>query len=240
MADASELNLLYSILRDAARGRRQVTYVDLAHQYNLHSGTSHGPRGVWDEPLGDLNRQLAETDQPPLSGVVVLKSTGEPGQDFWGSCGRVPSRPSDPVQRQSLYARILEEVFAHPWPETLPTGSAAHRVQEWDALLAPERPPLHLDADGVLRIAGTRVTLDTVVGAYLDGASAEEIALGYDALQLPDVHAALGFYLRHRPMVEAYLSRREAEIAQVRSQNQCRWPVGDVRERLMARRVRAS
>jgi hypothetical protein len=39
-----------------------------------------------------------------------------------------------------------------------------------------ERVPLHTDADGVVRVAGTRVTLDTVVGAFEAGATAEEIA----------------------------------------------------------------
>ncbi len=34
---------------------------------------------------------------------------------------------------------------------------------------------LSRDADDVIRVGGTRVTLDTVVGAYRDGASAEEI-----------------------------------------------------------------
>jgi hypothetical protein len=41
--------------------------------------------------------------------------------------------------------------------------------------LVPKAPPLHLDADGVMRVGGTRVTLDTVVGAYEEGATIEDI-----------------------------------------------------------------
>ena len=36
--------------------------------------------------------------------------------------------------------------------------------------------PIHTDANGVVRVAGTRVTLDTLVGAFETGATAEEIA----------------------------------------------------------------
>ena len=39
-----------------------------------------------------------------------------------------------------------------------------------------ERVPIHTDADGVVRVAGTRVTLDTIVAAFDAGAAAEEIA----------------------------------------------------------------
>ena len=39
-----------------------------------------------------------------------------------------------------------------------------------------ESVPIHTDADGVVRVAGTRVTLDTIVAAFDAGAAAEEIA----------------------------------------------------------------
>ena len=35
-----------------------------------------------------------------------------------------------------------------------------------------ERVPIHTDADGVVRVAGTRVTLDTIVAAFDAGATA--------------------------------------------------------------------
>lgn len=44
--------------------------------------------------------------------------------------------------------------------------------------------PLITDANGVVRIQGTRVTLDTVVTAFLEGATAEEILEQYPSLQL--------------------------------------------------------
>ena len=106
--------------------------------------------------------------------------------------------------------------------------------------LLPQRPPVHLDDDGVLRVGGTRVTLDTVVGAYQDGASPEEIVLAYDALELDEVYGALSFYLRRRTAVEAYLTVRRQQADAVRAENQRRFPTQGVRERLLARRRSAS
>lgn len=41
--------------------------------------------------------------------------------------------------------------------------------------VVPDPVPLDTDRDGVFRVGGTRVTLDTVVGAFTDGATPEEI-----------------------------------------------------------------
>ena len=62
-----------------------------------------------------------------------------------------------------------------------------------------EPVPLVADADGRLRVSGTRITLDTVVTAFGDGATAEEIVQQYPSLRLGDVYAILTFYIRRRP-----------------------------------------
>ena len=64
--------------------------------------------------------------------------------------------------------------------------------------LKTDPPPVRQDAHGVLRVADTRVTLDSLVDLYDQGASAEEIALSFEALDLHEVYAALGYYLAHR------------------------------------------
>ena len=58
-----------------------------------------------------------------------------------------------------------------------------------------ERVPIHTDADGVVRVAGTRVTLDTIVAAFDAGAAAEEIAEQYSSVPLPDVYSVITYYL---------------------------------------------
>jgi hypothetical protein len=39
--------------------------------------------------------------------------------------------------------------------------------------------PLHVDANGVIRVSGTHVPLDTLVSAFSEGATAEEITQQY-------------------------------------------------------------
>ena len=68
-----------------------------------------------------------------------------------------------------------------------------------------ERVPIHTDADGVVRVAGTRVTLDTIVAAFDAGATAEEeIAQQYSSIALADVYSVITYYLRHKTAVSAY------------------------------------
>jgi uncharacterized protein (DUF433 family) len=98
-----------------------------------------------------------------------------------------------------------------------------------------ETIPLETDADGVIRMHGSRVTLDTVVGAFTDGATAEEIVQQYPTLGLADVYAVIGYYLHRRAEVDAYLSRRQEQGERVREQNESRFNPHGVRERLIAR-----
>src|SRR5262249_31390341 len=108
-----------------------------------------------------------------------------------------------------------------------------YRRSQFMSLLVAEEPmPLITDADGVVRVGGTRVTLDTLVAAFQEGATAEAIAEQYPSLSLADVYTAIGYYLRHRTEVDAYLGRRRQHAAQVRQENEAKFnPVG-IRDRL--------
>jgi uncharacterized protein (DUF433 family) len=101
--------------------------------------------------------------------------------------------------------------------------------------IEPETFPLTIDSDKMIRVGGTRVTLDTVVYSFKDGATAEEIALRYPALTLTDVYAAITYYLRHQSEVEVYLKERKDQATQLQQEIEQRFnPVG-IRERLLAR-----
>ena len=101
---------------------------------------------------------------------------------------------------------------------------------------ATETLPLDMGDDGVIRVSKTRVTLDTLVKAFAEGATAEEIAQQYPSVPLADVYSVIGYYLRQNREVETYLSERRANAEQIRNQNEMRQnPVG-IRERLVARR----
>jgi uncharacterized protein (DUF433 family) len=95
--------------------------------------------------------------------------------------------------------------------------------------------PLATDADGVVRLGGTRVTLDTLVTAFREGATAEAIAEQYPSLHLDQVYTIIGYYLRHQSEVNTYLQRRRQEAAQVRQENEARFPPLGIRDRLLPR-----
>ncbi len=99
-----------------------------------------------------------------------------------------------------------------------------------------ERVPIRTDADGVIRVAGTRVTLDTLVAAFDAGATAEAIALQYSSVGLADVYSVIAYYLRHKLEICNYLQKRRAEAATVRAQTEREFPAAGVRDRLVARR----
>jgi uncharacterized protein (DUF433 family) len=97
--------------------------------------------------------------------------------------------------------------------------------------------PLQTDSDGTVRVGGTRVTLDTVINAHLHGATPPDIARQYPAIQLADVYAVLGYYLRHTAAVDAYLREREQAADQIRQEMEKQFDPAGVRERLEQRRT---
>ena len=97
--------------------------------------------------------------------------------------------------------------------------------------------PLRTDEDGVIRVGGTRVTLDTVIGAYKGGADAEEMAWQYPRLDLADVHMVIGHYLRHREEVEAYLAQGQRQAEEVRRLIESQMDPHGIRDRLLARKA---
>jgi uncharacterized protein (DUF433 family) len=64
--------------------------------------------------------------------------------------------------------------------------------------------------EGVYRVAGTRVSLDSIVYAFLDGHTAESIQQSFPVLTLEQVYGAITYYLAHQEAIEAYLREQEA------------------------------
>ena len=96
--------------------------------------------------------------------------------------------------------------------------------------------PITLSKDGVARVGGTRVTLDTVVRAFTRGATAEEIAQQYPSLNLSDIYATISYYLQHRDEVDQYLAKRKKHAQAVKRENQKKFDQSGIRERLLARK----
>jgi uncharacterized protein (DUF433 family) len=99
----------------------------------------------------------------------------------------------------------------------------------------PIAVPLRLDEDGTVRMADSRVTLDTVLGAYLRGDTPEEIAAGFPSVPMTDIYATIAWYLRHREQVDAYLQQGAADGEAWRRFWESRYDKAALRERLLAR-----
>jgi uncharacterized protein (DUF433 family) len=102
--------------------------------------------------------------------------------------------------------------------------------------IQPITAPLAADSNGVIKIAGSRVTLDTVIGAFMRGATAEEIAQQYPSITLADVYATISYYLQHQDEVDKYLEKRRKHAKAVREQNKKRFDQSGIRARLLARK----
>lgn len=71
--------------------------------------------------------------------------------------------------------------------------------------------------DGGYRVAGTRVSLDSIVYAFRRGASPESITRSFPTLTLEEVYGVITFYLANRAEVDEYLKRGDAEFEALRA-----------------------
>ena len=63
--------------------------------------------------------------------------------------------------------------------------------------------------DGAYRVAGSRVSLDSIVHCFQEGLSAEGIAESFPTLTLEQVYGAIAFYLANQPLVDEYIRQGE-------------------------------
>jgi uncharacterized protein (DUF433 family) len=68
------------------------------------------------------------------------------------------------------------------------------------------------ERDGGFYVAGTRVSLDSVVIRFQEGASPERIVQSFPALKLSQVYGAIAYYLENEQMINEYLAEGEREL----------------------------
>jgi hypothetical protein len=78
--------------------------------------------------------------------------------------------------------------------------------------------------------------LDSVIYAFREGSTAEQILEQYPSLRLADVYAVISYYLRHGEEVDAYVEEQRRQAEEVRRQDEARFDRSGIRERLLARR----
>jgi uncharacterized protein (DUF433 family) len=66
--------------------------------------------------------------------------------------------------------------------------------------------------DGGYWIAGTRISLDSIIAAFSRGAAPETIRRSFPLLTLEQVYGAITFYLAHENEIDEYLQRSDADL----------------------------
>jgi len=100
-----------------------------------------------------------------------------------------------------------------------------------------ETIPLKMNKDGVILVSKTRVTLDTIIAAFTEGATAEEIAYQYPVVPLADIYSVIGYYLHQKKEMDTYLKRCAKVAEEVRKRNEAKLNATGIRERLLARKT---
>jgi uncharacterized protein (DUF433 family) len=90
------------------------------------------------------------------------------------------------------------------------------------------------ERNGGLYVAGTRVSLDSIVQCFNDGMSPETILGEFDTVTLAQVYGAIAHYLENQAAVDVYRVRQKPRSERMR---QAAEPLpADLRQRLEAAR----
>lgn len=84
--------------------------------------------------------------------------------------------------------------------------------------------PLHTDEHGRMLVGNTRVTLDSLIGFYRQGETAEDLHEGFPTVPLAHIYAVIAYYLANEAEVDAYLKAREEIAERVRHEWESRNP----------------
>lgn len=90
------------------------------------------------------------------------------------------------------------------------------------------------ERNGNYYVAGTRISLDSIVHAFRRGESPETICQNFELLRLEEVYGAIVYYLANQADVDAYLIRQDERWA--KGKHRAESLPADLRERLMRAR----
>lgn len=92
------------------------------------------------------------------------------------------------------------------------------------------------EREGGYYVAGSRVSLASMIFAFREGASPENIRQDFPSLSLAQVYGAIAFYLTHPEETEAYLQRLTAQWQELERRGQP--PGGELEKNLERARQR--
>jgi len=76
--------------------------------------------------------------------------------------------------------------------------------------------------EGAYRVAGSRVSLDSIVYCFREGLSPESTAESFPTLTLEQVYGAIAFYLANQRMVDEYLREGERLAGELQAESRRR------------------
>jgi uncharacterized protein (DUF433 family) len=90
------------------------------------------------------------------------------------------------------------------------------------------------ERDGNYYVAGTRISLDSIVHAFRRGESPETICQNFEVLRLEEVYGAIAYYVANQTDIDSYLIRQNEKWAEGKRNAE---PLSsDLRERLIRAR----
>ena len=89
-------------------------------------------------------------------------------------------------------------------------------------------------------MTGSRVTLDSLVHQFKNGATAEQIQEDFPSLALSDIYSIIAYYLQKSNEVADYLREQAHAVKELRNELESSFETKDLRERLRQRRAQAA
>ena len=92
------------------------------------------------------------------------------------------------------------------------------------------------ERDGGLFVAGSRISLASIISEFREGASPEAIRQNFPSLSLPQIYGAIAFFLNHPERSEEYLRDLNGKWEDL--QRSAHPPSEDLQQRIEAARNR--
>ena len=104
-------------------------------------------------------------------------------------------------------------------------------------LNATQSVPIEQWEDGTIRIAGSRVKLDSVIRLFNLGETAEGIQDCFPSLTLREIYGAIFYYLENAEALEEYLREQRQAAEEGRHFIKTHFETSELRERVRSRRA---
>ena len=161
------------------------------------------------------------------------------GQPFNGRKTEI-FQENERILKEPRAAEVQARLALPDWPFRLSPLRSAPTLTDMVTLEVTHTVPLGRDPDGVIRVTGSRVTLDSIVDEFERGATPEQIQEDFPSLTLREIYGVVAYYLDHREVTDEYCRQQEQAAAQTRRRLKQQPGLKALRARIADRRTRLS